>query len=72
MEGIFWFVFGALVGMALMPHLRHLADRVRRAWAGLDQPSHPESSTHPEHPESSEHPEGSRHARHPRRPYPYP
>ena len=62
MEGIFWFVFGALLGMALMPHLQHLAGRVRRAWAGLDQPSHPENS---------EHPENLGHTRHSRRAYPW-
>jgi hypothetical protein len=39
MEGIFWFVFGAAVGMATLPHLQRLGDQVRRRLAELDQPN---------------------------------
>lgn len=55
MEGIFWFVFGAVVGMAVLPHLQRLADRVRRVLAELDQPSHsghPGQARDPRHPRS--------------------
>jgi hypothetical protein len=41
MEGVFWFVFGAVVGMASMPHLERLAALVRRRLAELDQPKDP-------------------------------
>jgi hypothetical protein len=43
MEAIFWFVFGAVVGMAALPHLQHTAAQVRRTLAELDQPKHPSS-----------------------------
>jgi hypothetical protein len=41
MEGIFWFVFGAVAGMAAMPHLQRLAAVARRRLAELDQPRDP-------------------------------
>ncbi len=37
MEAVFWFVFGAVVGVAVLPHLQHLTGRVRRTLAELDQ-----------------------------------
>src|SRR6266536_1611909 len=43
MEAIFWFVFGAVAGMAALPHLQRMAARVRRTLAELDQPKHPSS-----------------------------
>jgi hypothetical protein len=43
MEAIFWFVFGALAGMAAMPHLQRIAAQVRRTLAELDQSKHPSS-----------------------------
>ncbi len=43
MEGIFWFMFGAAVGMSALPHLQRIADRARRRLAELDQPKHPSS-----------------------------
>jgi hypothetical protein len=36
MEGVFWFVFGVVVGMGVLPHLQRIADRVRRRLAELD------------------------------------
>jgi hypothetical protein len=36
MEGVFWFAFGAVVGMAVLPHLQWIAGRVRRRLADLD------------------------------------
>lgn len=41
MEAIFWFVFGAVAGMALLPHLQRGAERVRRVLADLGQPRPP-------------------------------
>jgi hypothetical protein len=41
MEGVFWFIFGAVVGMALLPHLQRMANQVRRKLAELDQPKDP-------------------------------
>jgi hypothetical protein len=41
MEGVFWFIFGAVVGMALLPHLQHGVDQVRRRLAEFDQPKDP-------------------------------
>jgi hypothetical protein len=43
MEAIFWFVFGAVAGMAALPHLQRIAARVRRTLTELDQPRHPSS-----------------------------
>jgi hypothetical protein len=43
MEGIYWFVFGMVAGMGVLPHLQRVAARVRRALAELDQPKHPSS-----------------------------
>ena len=37
MEVAFLFVFGMVVGLALFPHLAHLADEVRRRLDKLDQ-----------------------------------
>jgi hypothetical protein len=37
MEGLFWFIFGAVVGMGLMPHLQRGVDRVRRRLAEFDE-----------------------------------
>jgi hypothetical protein len=45
MEAIFWFVFGAVAGMAALPHLQRIADRARRTLAELDQPKHPSSQS---------------------------
>ena len=52
MEGVFWFVFGAVTGMALLPHLQRVAERVRRALADLDRPSPPGRSRRSKHPSS--------------------
>ena len=41
MEAVFWFVFGGVVGMAVLPHLQRLAARVRRELAQLDHPKRP-------------------------------
>ena len=38
----FWFLFGAVAGMAALPHLQRIAAQVRRTLAELDQPKHPE------------------------------
>jgi hypothetical protein len=43
MEAIFWFVFGAVAGMAVLPHFQHIAAKVRRTLSELDQPRHPSS-----------------------------
>jgi hypothetical protein len=45
MEAVFWFwfVFGAAVGMAALPHLQRIAARMRHTLAELDQPKHPNS-----------------------------
>ena len=47
MEAIFWFwfVFGAVVGMAALPHLQRIAAQVRRTLAELDQPKQPSSGS---------------------------
>ena len=47
MEAIFWFwfVFGAVVGMAALPHLQRIAAQVRRTLADLDQPKQPSSGS---------------------------
>jgi hypothetical protein len=45
MEAIFWFVFGAVAGMAALPHLQRIADRARRTLAELDQSKHPSSQS---------------------------
>jgi len=37
MEAVFWFVFGAVVGMAVLPHLQRLAGQIRRTLAELHQ-----------------------------------
>jgi len=39
----FWFVFGAVAGMAALPHLQRIAAQVRRTLAELDQPKQPNS-----------------------------
>jgi hypothetical protein len=36
MEGAFWFMFGVVVGMAVLPHLQGIAGRIRRSLADLD------------------------------------
>jgi hypothetical protein len=36
MDGVFWFVFGVVVGMAALPYLQRIAGRVRRSLADLD------------------------------------
>lgn len=38
MEGVFWFVLGVVVGMAVLPHLQWIAGRVRQRLAELDRP----------------------------------
>jgi hypothetical protein len=43
MEAIFWFVFGMVAGIGVMPHLERLVAKVRRELAELDQPRHPSS-----------------------------
>ena len=40
---LFWFVFGAVAGMAALPHLQRIAAQVRRTLAELDQPKQPNS-----------------------------
>ena len=37
----FWFLFGAVAGMAALPHLQRIAAQARRTLAELDQPKHP-------------------------------
>src|ERR687885_1490367 len=39
----FWFLFGAVAGMAALPHLQRIAAQVRRTLAELDQPKQPNS-----------------------------
>jgi hypothetical protein len=39
----FWFLFGAVAGMAALPHLQRIAAQVRRTLADLDQPKQPNS-----------------------------
>jgi hypothetical protein len=41
----FWFVFGAVAGMAALPHLQRIAAQVRRTLAELDQPKQPSSGS---------------------------
>jgi hypothetical protein len=41
----FWFVFGAVAGMAALPHLQRIAAQVRRTLADLDQPRQPSSGS---------------------------
>ena len=36
MDGVFWFVFGVVVGMAVLPRLQWIAGRVRQSLADLD------------------------------------
>ncbi len=36
MEGVFWFVLGAVFGMAVLPHVQRVANRVRQKLAELD------------------------------------
>jgi hypothetical protein len=43
MEAIFWFVFGMVAGIGVLPHLQRIAARVRRELAEFDQPKHPSS-----------------------------
>jgi hypothetical protein len=52
MEAIFWFVFGAVAGMALLPHLQRGAERVRRVLADLGQPRPPKRPGQSRHPSS--------------------
>jgi hypothetical protein len=40
---LFWFVFGAVAGMAALPHLQRIVARARRTLAELDQPKQPNS-----------------------------
>ena len=42
---LFWFVFGALAGMAALPHLQRIAAQVRRTLAELDQPKQTNSGS---------------------------
>ena len=42
---LFWFVFGAVAGMAALPHLQRIAAQVRRTLAELDQPKQPSSGS---------------------------
>jgi hypothetical protein len=37
MEGVFLFVFGMVVGLALFPHLQNLADQARSRLSKLDR-----------------------------------
>jgi hypothetical protein len=37
MEGVFFSIFGTVVGMALMPHVQWIANQVRRRLAEFDQ-----------------------------------
>jgi hypothetical protein len=41
----FWFVFGAVAGMAALPHLQRIVARARRTLAELDQPKQPSSGS---------------------------
>jgi hypothetical protein len=50
MEAIFWFVFGAVAGMAVLPHLQRVAAQVRQALADLDRPGPPRRSGQSKHP----------------------
>jgi hypothetical protein len=45
MDAIFWFVFGAVAGMAALPHLQRTVAQARRALAELDQPKEPSSGS---------------------------
>lgn len=36
MEGIFWFVFGAVFGMFILPYVQRVTKRVRQRLAELD------------------------------------
>jgi hypothetical protein len=41
----FWFLFGAVAGMAALPHLQRIVARARRTLAELDQPKQPSSGS---------------------------
>jgi hypothetical protein len=41
----FWFVFGAVAGMAALPHLQRITAQARRTLAELDQPKQPSSGS---------------------------
>jgi hypothetical protein len=41
----FWFVFGAVAGMAALHHLQRIVARARRTLAELDQPRQPSSGS---------------------------
>jgi hypothetical protein len=41
----FWFVFGAVAGMAALPHLQRIAAEVRRTVAERDQTKQPSSGS---------------------------
>ena len=41
----FWFVFGAVAGMAALPHLQRIVARARQTLAELDQPKQPSSGS---------------------------
>jgi hypothetical protein len=43
MEQVFFFLFGVVVGMNLLPHLQRLRDQARRRLAELNQPRDPRS-----------------------------
>ena len=43
MQGVFWFAFGAVAGMAVLPHLQRIAAQARRTLAEFDQPRQPSS-----------------------------
>ena len=45
MDAIFWFVFGAVAGMAALPQLQRTVARARRTLAELDQPRQPSSGS---------------------------
>ena len=45
MDAIFWFVFGAVAGMAALPHLQRTVAQARRALAEFDQPKEPSSGS---------------------------
>jgi hypothetical protein len=42
---LFWFVFGAVAGMAALPHLQRIIAQARRTLAELDQPKQPSSGS---------------------------
>jgi hypothetical protein len=43
MEGAFFFLFGTLVGMAALPHIKRMVEQARRRLAELDQQRDPRS-----------------------------